>query len=256
MKEPLITSQKKGLKYFFLPAWEKTGLVKHGFSARKNNNERPDVDREERARFLKIWAKNEEELFSGEQVHGTAVCTVDRAAFRRRKREFPGVDALVTAERGAVLGAFSADCLLALFWDAAVPAVGIAHAGWRGSCMGILSRVIEVFRYSFNTKPQDLQVLMGPSIGPCCYEVGDEVLHLCSGSPWKKEIVFYPGFREGHSFLDLRKTNSNILSGAGVNRENIHVSYYCTRCNQHLFYSYRGAGGRHTGSLMGIIFLP
>lgn len=270
-KEPLVLADQVDPPYLYFPRWEKTGKVGHGFSTRLGGVSRgrfaglnlgfrgedsvSDVA-ENRRRFLKIWRKNEEELFSGEQVHGTNIALVDTKHLPAGGRAtIPSTDALITSTPGVVLGAYSADCLLALFYDPDFPAVGVAHAGWRGTCAGILYRVVKAMHNAFFTQPQRLQVVTGPSIGRCCYEVGDEVLETCRQFSWKDELFFHPGNREGHPFLDLKRTNFNILVAAGVRPENIMLSKHCTLCRTDLFYSYRGAGGGETGSLMGLIFL-
>jgi polyphenol oxidase len=259
-----------GIPYFFLPRWKKWGFLKHGFSSRNGGvskgpftslnlglrgGDRAEAISENRRRFLDIWGQKEENLICGEQVHGTEVFLVNESFPREVSSKIPATDALVTATPGMLLGAFSADCLLAFFVDPSVPAIGIAHAGWRGTCMGILDHVVNSMCLNLGAVTGSIEVLLAPSIGACCYEVGKDVLDICAASPWREEIVFCPGRRPGHPFLDLQETNFNILCKAGIRPENIYRSDYCTHCNQHLFYSYRREGGGPTGSQMGIIIL-
>jgi len=269
--EPLQRVEKNGLPYFIFPNWEETGLVAHGFSTRLGGKSRgrfaelnlgfkggddPFFVQENRKRFLSIWGKSEKDLYCGEQVHGTEV--------RRIEGVNPGkpfgedislADALITSEPGVLIGAYSADCLPALFYDPDFPAVGVAHAGWKGTCEGIMHSVVRSMSEAFSTDPQRLQVLTGPSIGSCCYEVGAEVLEIGRRFPWSDLLHFYPGRRPGHPYLDLKRSNYNILQASGVKAENINISQYCTFCRKDLFYSFRGSEGRDTGSLMGIIYL-
>lgn len=270
MKERPIITAHNGITFFLFPKWEKEGLVGHGFSTRlgglskgpfaylnlglKRGDSNENVV-QNRQRFLGIWGKNEEDLFYGEQVHGKNVFLIDRAFLKKGSREIPATDALITSEPQLLLGAFSADCLLAFFLDPIKAAVGIAHAGWRGTFKGILAHVIEAMEKEFKSDPGFLEVLMAPSIGPCCYEVGKEVLDIARASRWGNEAVFYPGSRPRHFFLDLQKTNINILCKAGVNPSKIITNEFCTCCRQDLFFSYRRAKGGATGSHMGIIFL-
>lgn len=266
----LEIAESGDLTYFFLPRWEKWGFLKHGFSSRNGGvsqgpftslnlgfrgGDRIDAVHENRRRFLGLWGQKEENLICGEQVHGAEVFLVNEPLAREDNGQIPATDALVTAEPGMLLGAFSADCLLAFFVDPSVPAIGLAHAGWRGTCMGILDRVVKAMSLNFGAGTDSIEVLLAPSIGACCYEVGKEVLNISSVSPWREEIVFSPGTRPGHPFLDLQETNFNILCRAGIRPGNIFRSDYCTHCSQHLFYSYRREGGGPTGSQMGIIFL-
>jgi len=270
MNEIPSLTEKDGITCFLFPRWEKAGLVGHGFSTRLGGiskgpfaylnlglkgGDSPEIVSKNRHRFLGIWGKHERDLFCGEQVHGKEVFLVDREFLKKGSREIPATDALITKEPQVLLGAFSADCLLAFFLDPKVPAIGIAHAGWRGTLMGILAGVVEAMKKNFKSKPDSLEVLMTPAIGSCCYEVGKEVLDFCAVSPWSSDTVFYPGIRPGHPFLDLQKTNNNILCKTGVKPANIVTNGFCTHCRQDLFYSYRGAKGGATGSHMGIIFL-
>lgn len=270
MKDKPVLTERNGITLFLFPRWEKEGLVGHGFSTRLGGvsqgpfaslnlglkrGDAPEAVIENRRRFLGIWGKKQEELFCGEQVHGKNVFLLQRDFLKKGHREIPATDALITKEPQLVLGAFSADCLIAFFWDPLRIAIGIAHAGWRGTFKGILAHVIEAMEKEFKSDPEFLEVLMAPSIGPCCYEVGKEVLDTAKLSPWGKEAVFYPGLRPGRFFLDLQKTNINILRKAGVNPSKIITGEFCTCCHRELFYSYRGAKGSRTGSQMGIIFL-
>lgn len=270
MKESPALIEKDGVTFFLYPRWEKEGLVGHGFSTRLGGLSRgvfaslnlglkggdsPEIVGKNRQRFLGIWGKGEKDLYYGEQVHGKEVFLVDRLFLSKGSREIPGTDAVITSEPQVLLGAFSADCLLVFFLDPGAPAIGVAHAGWRGTFSGILPGVVEAMNKSFGSEPGSLEVLMAPSIGPCCYEVGEDVMDIAAASHWGREAVFYPGIRPGHRFLDLQKTNSNILCKVGVRPFNIITNEFCTCCRPDLFYSYRGAKRGATGSHMGIIFL-
>lgn len=270
MPESLHLHEKNKISFLLFPRWEKEGFVGHGFSTRLGGSstgpfaglnlglkggDDPGIVAKNRQRFLNVWGKSTQDLFYGEQVHGKNVFRVTAEFIKQSVREIPATDALVTAEKQVLLGAFSADCLLVILLDRKTPAVGIAHAGWRGTLGGILAAVVQSMENNFQSEPGSLEVLMGPAIGPCCYAVGKEVLDFCAGSPWGKEAVFYPGPGPENPFLDLQRTNRNILCRAGVQPANIFMNGYCTHCRGDLFYSYRGAGGVATGSQMGIIYL-
>jgi YfiH family protein len=268
--EILSRAEKEGITYFFLPRWETLGFIQHGFSSRQGGisrapfedlnlgykgGDRPEAVQENRRRFLGLWGKKVQDLFYGKQVHAARVSLVDRKNFSTGSKEIPAVDALITRERGVVLGAFSADCLLVFFLDPEIPALGLAHAGWRGTLMGVVPGVVQAMQENFATRVESLQILMAPAIQACCYEVGGEVLKAADASRWKADLVFLPGIKAGHPYLDLQKTNKNMLRRLGIKTENIFISNYCTHCNPDLFYSYRRAGGKMTGSQMGIFFL-
>ncbi|NLJ56387.1 MAG: peptidoglycan editing factor PgeF [Firmicutes bacterium] len=269
-KEVLQRSEKEGITYFFLPRWEASNLVGHGFSSRRGGvsqapydelnlgykgGDRPQDVQENRRRFLNIWKKKKQDLFYGEQVHASKIILVDEKILPAGYGELCAADALITREPGVVLGAFAADCLLIYFLDPKTPAIGLAHAGWRGTMLGIAPGVVRAMQNNFATRAESLQVLMAPAIQPYCYEVGGEVLQAAAAARWKTDFVFWPGKKKNHPYLNLPETNKNMLCRLGIKKENIFISKYCTHCNPDLFYSYRRSGGKMTGSQMGIIFL-
>ena len=268
MQEKICLTERKKISFFSLPLWEKMNICGHGFSTRLGGTgdgksfsfdlgfkggEDPLTVAGNRERFLAIWGKKNTDLFCGEQVHGAEVAIIGSEEISASKRVFPATDALITAEREAVLGAFSADCLLVLFWEPSISVVGIAHAGWRGTYKGIVARIVHLMGEKL-LRTRKIQVLMGPSIGPCCYEVGDEVIESCQISPWRKEMVLKPGGKAGRFYFDLQASNRNILLKEGLKPEHIFTNDFCTKCDDKLFYSYLRAGGTATGSHMGIIF--
>jgi|GEM_PF-322336 len=269
-KYELEINDQSNMPFFYLPLWEEAGLCGHGFSCRYAKSEsgkgapldfgfkageEPVKVMSNRAAFLSRWGLGLEDFFYGEQVHESEVALVGQEELRSGLRAFQGVDALVTAEKGAVLGAFSADCLLVFFLAPDIPAAGIAHAGWRGTCKGIVQHVVEIMIKKYGANPHSIQALFSPSIASCCYEVGEEVVDSCSRSLWSKEMVMHLGIRPGHPYFDLQASNRNILQQAGLKAEHIFMNNYCTKCHDSLFYSYRGAGGKIAGSHMGIIYL-
>ena len=269
-KIQLQLKEQDHISFFSLPLWDEMNICGHGFSTRLGGSGRGDNSSfdlgfkggedpskivENRERFLSIFGKKGIALFTGEQVHGTRVRKIRRGEISEGKRVFPATDALVTAEKGAVLGAFAADCLILFFLEPSVPVVGIAHAGWKGTCKGIVFPVVRLMKENYGADPQKMQVLMSPCIGPCCYEVGDEVVESCRRSPFREEMVLIPGQRVGHPYFDLQASNSNILIKEGIKPSNIFGNNFCTKCHGNIFYSYRGSGGKVTGSHMGIIFL-
>ena len=267
MKGQIRRISKNDITYFYFPGWGKKSRVGHGFSSRCGGvsedkfatlnlgckgGDNPDAVLENRRRFLNLWGKKEPDLVCGEQVHGTNIQVVDER--KGRDGIFPATDGLITAKRGIVLGAFSADCLLAYLWDPYTHAIGLVHAGWRGTLGGIVFLAVTAMQHHFAARPAGIQALLAPSIGPCCYEVGRDVIGLAAASPWRNEAIFYPSAKDGHAIFDLRASNRNILIAAGLVPENIMISSLCTCCHSHYFYSYRRAG-EITGSHMGIMFL-
>jgi YfiH family protein len=167
------------------------------------------------------------------QVHGTAV----RAAPWRGR---PEGDAALAREPGSLLGIETADCLPILLVDPRLRLVGAAHAGWRGTAAGV-ARELVVAMNAAGARVQEMLAALGPAIGPCCYEVGDEV-RLRFGAAAAR--LFRPGPR-ARPHLDLRGANVQQLLEAGLRPEQIHHVSDCTYCRPDLYHSYRreGRGG-------------
>lgn len=178
-----------------------------------------------------------------EQVHGKRVVRIGKkvrgAGSWAQETAIAAADGLITDESDILLTAFFADCTPLLFWDPEEGAVGIAHAGWRGTVAGIAREMVERMGEEFGTDSADLHVAIGPSIGPCCYEVDDRVIHaLEKVLPSPLEQVVQPK-GNSHYFLDLKRANAKILQNVGVPSGRLLVSRYCTCCEDELFHSYR-----------------
>ncbi|MDI3538323.1 MAG: purine-nucleoside/S-methyl-5-thioadenosine phosphorylase / adenosine deaminase [Bacillota bacterium] len=247
-----------------------SGLVRHGFSTRhggvstgavsglnlgfKNGDEVQVL--ENRRRFLTALGLDFRALVAGQQVHGTRVAEVRAEDSGRGARAWeeglPATDALITDVSGLPLSVYTADCVPLLFLDPVRPAVAAVHAGWRGSVAGIAPAALAALRAAYDTQPNDVLVAIGPSIGPCCYEVDEKVIVPLRSLPFWREVAVVA--RPGHWYLDLWELNRRQLLAAGVPAENIAVARLCTSCHVKDFYSYRAEHGR-TGSLAAVISL-
>lgn len=172
------------------------------------------------------------------QVHGTACLAADAAA--------PGVvgdgDALVTTRPGHPLAVFTADCLAVLVTDPDVPLLAVAHAGWRGTVGGILIRLVRTLVADFGGRSDRFRVAIGPSIGPCCYEVDEVVVGpLAAAFPDSWDAWVSPR-GPGKWKLDLWRANSDQLVQAGLSPDAIVNPRLCTACRRDLFFSYRREG--------------
>jgi YfiH family protein len=153
---------------------------------------------------------------------------------------------MITQEKGVFLAAMGADCALVLLYDPAAGAVGIVHAGWRGTVLGIVEQGVRKMRREFGCDPAKIIAGIGPSIGPCCYEVGNDVKEAALAGRGIEEV----SPRAGKLFFDLRKANVDQLLAQGVPRGNIEVADICTSCAHDRFFSYRRdgpTGGRACG---------
>jgi YfiH family protein len=173
------------------------------------------------------------------QVHGTEVALVESTACGRGVSEYddaiPDTDSLITNNSGVLLTLFFADCFPVIFADPTHRAVGVAHAGWRGTVDGVAENTIHAMAMAFGTRPEDLRVAIGPGIRTCCFSVGDEVsakfpVKVCSR-------------RDGANFVDLAEALNRRLLAAGVDPEHIETCRHCTVCRPDLYFSHRRDGG-------------
>lgn len=178
--------------------------------------------------------------------------------FRPRRK----ADAIFTRQRGVALALSFADCVPIVFYDPVRHAIGIAHGGWRGTARGIVLAAVETMRSRFDSQPRDILASLAPSIGPCCYEVSEEVRALYLGQQHfeptptgeryrdavRESAVFSDRQRPGRPaptpHLDLWETNRNQLLMAGLLSEHIELPEICTGCRTDLFFSHRMEQGK------------
>ena len=183
------------------------------------------------------------------QVHGNGVAVVGaedrgKGAFERLTY-LCDIDAMVTNLPGICLVAQAADCVPILFFDPVNKVIGAAHAGWKGTVAKIPSEVIKTMKSEYGSNPSDLIVGVGPSIGPCCYEVGGEVVQLVHSTFGTTDGLIVESENTVNSIFDLWETNRRVLVEAGVSPENIEISGLCTKCHNNFFFSARaGDKGR------------
>lgn len=173
-------------------------------------------------------------IVEAEQVHGNHVALVTE---KERGHLILKTDALITNLPEVVLFIKVADCVPILLADPEKKAVAAIHAGWRGTAQEITRITVAHMEDHFGTDPQDLIVGIGPSIGPCCYEIDSPVIETFERFPYKEEVILR---RRGvHANLDLWNANKFQLISEGVKEENIEVAGICTHDNPDLFFSER-----------------
>jgi YfiH family protein len=189
------------------------------------------------------------------QVHGAAVRVVANAAGADEPR--PEGDALVTATPGVALAVVTADCVPILLADPATGAVAAVHAGWRGTAADVAGAAIGALVREFGVDPIRLVAAIGPSIGACCYEVGDELLAAFTAAGHADEATrrWFARDDQGRLRLDLWTANHDLLVRAGLRGDHVHVAGLCTKTHLDWFESYR-AEGPGAGRLAGIIVAP
>lgn len=170
-------------------------------------------------------------------VHGR---TVQPVSGRHAGQAVPRTDGLITRTPGLVLFQRFADCLPVLFFDPVNVVVGIAHAGWRGTVAGVAPATVRAMQTTFGSRPADLWVGVGPGIGPCCYEVGGDVIQAAD-TAFEESQALLPRVN-GAVHFDIPAANVRQLRELGV--ENIEMAGMCTSCQVDEFFSHRAERGK------------
>lgn len=181
-----------------------------------------------------------DDLFAAYQIHGREVTIVDETSTGR-----PRCDVLITNSPAKTLMLRYADCTPVLLADTQRPAIGVVHAGWRGSAVRAAGAAVTAMREAFGTDPRDLVAGVGPAIGPCCYTVGDDVRTAFADRPH----LFHD------NRLDLWEANRQALIESGVPSEQIEVAGICTQCHAERFFSHRANGGQPAGRFAALMRL-
>ncbi|TGE32693.1 peptidoglycan editing factor PgeF [Desulfosporosinus sp. Sb-LF] len=259
--------QKRGsLTYLTIPKWQDKG-IDLGFSTRVGGASRvpygtlnlglhvgddPTSVLDNRKQWLDQWGAVWSEVAVGEQVHGTNVIWIKEEDGGRGIRELetaiPAVDGLLTQSNVGLM-AFYADCVPLFFYFPDLGAIGIAHAGWKGTVDKIGQKVLECFEEA-GGHIENAWVAIGPSIGPCCYAVNESVAVQFRAN--YRETPFLHAQEGGHYHLDLWEANKSVLLEKGVRSENIDVASICTADNPEWFFSHRRDGAL-TGRMAGWI---
>ena len=185
------------------------------------------------------------------QVHGHGVGVVRRGDPSPAGR--PEADIIISDDSSVAVGVRVADCAPILLADRTSGVVGAAHAGWRGTMQDVAGRAVLALRETFRSRPSDLIAAVGPCLGPCCGEMGPEVVEAFRRAGYEADIDrwFTPG-ASGRPRFNLWLANRDQLERAGVPPDAIDVSSLCTKCRPDVFHSYRAAGAG-VGRMVGVI---
>jgi purine-nucleoside/S-methyl-5'-thioadenosine phosphorylase / adenosine deaminase len=199
-----------------------------------------------RARFLATIGAPGWPIIKLKQIHSGLVVDVDDTS---GANEAIAADAAVTSLRGVMLAVQTADCVPILIADAGGRVVAAIHAGWRGTASRIARSAVGRLVEKFRVQPESLYAVIGPHIGVCCYEVGEEVV---DGIADPAAIERRSDWLKPH--LNLAAANQRQLLDSGIPEVQIETSSLCTKCREDLFHSYRRDGKRmgHLLSAIGI----
>ncbi|MFA5035224.1 MAG: peptidoglycan editing factor PgeF [Candidatus Margulisiibacteriota bacterium] len=185
-------------------------------------------------------------LTTAQQVHGSQLVIVTQGMGGRGSHDhesaIPETDALITNLPDVCLMVQVADCVPILLYDPIKRVIAAVHAGWRGTVANIAGKTVGAMRQAFGSSPADIIAAIGPSIGACCFEVGEEV---------RLAAVKLPSSLLKDNHFDLWGANDYWLKEAGVNK--VETSRLCTSCNNDQFFSYRKSGGKTGRSGAGIM---
>ena len=155
-----------------------------------------------------------------------------------------GTDAMVTNVPGVCLMVLSADCVPILMFDPAKAVIGVVHAGWKGTLRLIARKTVKVFQEGFGSSPHDIRAGIGPSIGPCCFEVGPEVISQVEDRLGTSKGYIGNKLSDEKGYFDLWSANLRQLVQAGIPEKNIEVARVCTCDHADVFFSHRCEGGK------------
>lgn len=271
--EPFVLQKvENGCELFFIKSWmDRHAGLTAGFTSRLGgiskkefgslncglhvNDMDKDVvtNREKLAAALKVGL---DQCTYAEQVHGNEVQVITKehagAGIHSREHAIQAKDAFITKEPGLILHALFADCVPLLFYDPVQQAVGLAHAGWKGTVLQIAKKTVEAMSHQYGSKADDILAAVGPSIRDCCYEVDEHVisqirqamdeLHI-SNEP-EDGVPIYVNKGDGKYNLSLQQMNRQIMIKAGILPSRIEMSSLCTSCRTDLFFSHRKEGGK------------
>lgn len=211
---------------------------------------------ENRTKFCHAVGSSIEHIVTPQQVHGERIVYVTEEDRGRGAWNYADAisdcDALITDRPNVALFLCFADCVPVLFVDPVNHAIGLSHAGWKGTAKKIGQKTLLQMQERFGTKPKDCLVGIAPSIGACCYEVDDYVVNEFRKEYSSLDTILMPSTEEGKYHLDLWQANQLQLEEIGVPSDNIAIADICTACNAKILFSYRAEQGK-TGRIAALL---
>ena len=231
-----IEIAKDRLLYYQFEGLREIDHIEHLFTSRIGWN-----DRNTTGQIARLFNMPETSRVGLKQVHGANIVVIDSYGDDLGRISNLEGDGLITNLPNIILSTGHADCVPIYFVDPGKRIVGIAHGGWRGTYGNITGKMIGRMVDHYGSDIEDIIIGIGPSIGPCCYEVGMDL-----GNEFKDKFTEFPDIlvdRDDRVFLDLWKVNYLQAKEKGIGGENIIVPRICTSCNMDKFHSYRGENG-------------
>jgi polyphenol oxidase len=214
--------KKAGWSYYYLPELEERGIT-HGFFTALSPSHR--LEGREKREFLETFSLKD--LVVMTQEHGDTIHVV-----RDGYRPSSG-DGIIVLEKGIAAIIKTADCLPVILAEPDCPVAAIVHAGWRGTVKKITGKAVRKL-VDLGADRKKITAVLGPSIGPCCYEVQKDVQDIFAEEGFSSRVIRRA---EGSLMLDIREANREILTNEGI--EQIYDMALCTFCSGNIFHSYR-----------------
>lgn len=269
MNPRFIKHKKDDVTYFTFEHFDETGLVNHCFTTKLggvstgyykslnlgfNSGDETNKVTGNHKIISELLGFDPDKFVFSKQVHGTKIFYIkENFNCRNDQDQIIDIDGLITNTPKFSLHTVYADCVPIFILDIENKAVGLAHSGWRGTVGKISEVLLKQMALEFGTKASKCLAGIGPSIGPCCFEVGKEVTESFE-KVFKKSSTYLEKTYETKDYLNLWSANIQVLLEAGIQSENIICAEICTSCNSELFYSYRRDKGK-TGRMAGIMEL-
>jgi YfiH family protein len=202
----------------------------------------PERVQQNRQRLADALGIDDSAVVRCHQTHGTGIAKVDENDAGQWQTNSDG---LITDTVGLPLALLFADCVPILLYDPVHHALGVCHAGWRGTVNGIASAVLWAMQAAYDTDPASVHACIGPSIGPASYQVGGEVVALAQAKLPNADLLFHAGNgAEQNPYFDLWQANVDQLTAGGIPASQIEMSGIDTAQNTHDFFSHRAEQGK------------
>jgi YfiH family protein len=246
---------RNGIGFYQARNLEATGQVIHAFSTRRGGvSPRPfdSLNLSISTGDEEVYVEKNREILTGalglqpsalvtvNQMHGDDILVIDSSL----PEDISGTscDAIITNRPGIAIGVLTADCVPTLLYDPDHRTIATIHSGWKGLAVDLPGKSIRTMIDRFRTQPESLIAAVGPSIGPCCYEVDDRVRAAFSDRDgnwprWTRAVS------SNRWMLNICQAIVDLLAKSGIRPENIGRLDICTHCREDLFYSHRRDGG-------------